>query len=318
MNALGDVVFHPVRMPMRMKFRRVTWREAILVEGPSAWGEFSPFPDYPPEVTVRWLAAALEAACAEWPEPVRDEVEVNTTVPAVPAVVAAALVTESGCRTAKVKVGEPGQGFAEDLERVRAVRKVLGPDGRIRVDVNAGWTVEQAAERLRRLAEFDLEYVEQPVRTIEELETLRSMVDLPIAGDEVIRLADDPMAVIERGVVDILVLKVQPIGGMRRLLELADRSGLPVVVSSALDTSVGLAAGLAAAAALPELPYACGLGTAPLLAGDVVDDPLVPVDGRLAVRRPTPTAELLDRWAADRETASRLTRRLRQAADLLT
>jgi o-succinylbenzoate synthase len=318
MNALSEVAFHPVRIPMRMRFRRVSWREAVLVQGPEGWGEFSPFPDYPPEITVRWLAAALEAACSPWPAPVRDRVEVNTTVPAVPAAVAAALVAESGCSTAKVKVGEPGQSFAEDVERVAAVRQVLGPEGRIRIDVNAGWTVAEAVKRIHRLQEYRLEYVEQPVATIDEITELAPQIDVKIAADETIRLADDPMAVIDRGGIDLLVLKVQPLGGMARLLDLARRGGLPVVVSSALDTSVGLAAGLAAAAALPELPYACGLGTASLLAGDVVEDPLVPVGGWLEVRRPVPTPELLDRWMADRETASRLTRRLRQAADLLT
>ncbi|MGF1666795.1 MAG: o-succinylbenzoate synthase [Acidimicrobiia bacterium] len=318
MNALGEVAFHPVRIPMRMRFRRVSWREAVLVEGPEGWGEFSPFPDYPPEITVRWLAAALEAACSPWPEPVRSRVEVNTTVPAVPAPVAAVLVAESGCSTAKVKVGEPGQTFAEDVERVAAVRQALGPQGRIRIDVNAGWSVPEAVKRIERLQEYQLEYVEQPVATIDEIAELAPQVDVKIAADEAIRLSDDPMSVIERGVIDLLVLKVQPLGGMRRLLDLARRSGLPVVVSSALDTSVGLAAGLAAAAALPDLPYACGLGTASLLAGDVVEDPLMPVDGWLEVRRPVPSPALLEQWMADRETASRLTRRLRQAADLLT
>jgi o-succinylbenzoate synthase len=318
MNPLNEVAFHPVRIPMRMRFRRVSWREAVLVQGPEGWGEFSPFPDYPPEITVRWLAAALEAACSPWPEPVRHRVEVNTTIPAVPAPVAAALATESGCSTAKVKVGEPGQSFAEDVERVAAVRQALGPQGRIRIDVNAGWSVPEAVKRLERLQEYHLEYVEQPVATIDEIAELAPQVDVKIAADEAIRLSDDPMSVIERGVIDLLVLKVQPLGGMTRLLDLARRSGLPVVVSSALDTSVGLATGLAVAAALPELPYACGLGTASLLAGDVVDDPLLPVDGWLEVRRPVPSPALLEQWMADRETASRLTRRLRQAADLLT
>lgn len=318
MNSLSDVAFHPVRIPMRMRFRRVTWREAVLIEGPEGWGEFSPFPEYPPEVTTRWLAAALSAACSPWPEPVRRVVPVNTTIPAVPAPVAAALVRESGCSTAKVKVAEPGQPFGDDLERVAAVREALGPSGRLRIDANAGWSVEQAVQRLGRLSEFDLEYVEQPVETVDEIAELRPLVDVRIAADEAIRLADDPMSVIERGVIDVLVLKVQPLGGATRLLDLAQRSGLPVVVSSALDTSIGLAVGLAAAAALRDLPYACGLGTGSLLAGDVVADPLVPDGGVIEVRRPVPEPELMDRWRADRETASRLTRRLRQAAELLT
>jgi O-succinylbenzoate synthase len=301
-----------------MRFRRVTWREAVLIEGPAGWGEFSPFPEYPPEITCRWLAAALEAATARWPETVRDRVPVNTTIPAVPAPVAAMLVAESGCTTVKVKVGEPGQSFAEDVDRVAAVRETLGPGGKVRIDVNGSWSVIDAVERIGRLTEFDLEYVEQPVATVAEIAELRRHVDVKIAGDEVIRLADDPMRVIEQGVLDLMVLKVQPMGGMHRLLDLERRSGLPVVVSSALDTSVGLATGLQAAASMPRLEYACGLGTGTLLEGDVVDDSILPVDGWLEVRRPQPTPERLERWMPDRETSSRLMRRLRQAAELLT
>jgi O-succinylbenzoate synthase len=314
----ADLVYHPIRIPLRMRFRRVSWREAVLIEGPSGWGEFSPFPEYPPEVTSRWLAAALEAAFGDWPEPRRDRIPVNTTVPAVPAPVARVLVAESGCSTAKVKVGEPGQAYSEDVERVAAVRQALGPDGSIRIDVNGTWTVREAIPRLGRLAEFGLQYAEQPVRTIEEMEDLRPDTDVALAGDEVIRLADDPMEVIDRGVLDVLVLKVQPLGGINRLVDLAERSGLPVVVSSALDTSIGLAAGARAAAALPRLDLACGLGTGTLLEGDVVRDPLLPEDGWLAVRRPEPDPELLERYEADRETSFRLMRRLRQAAELLT
>lgn len=313
-----DLTYHPVRIPLKMRFRRVSWREAVLIEGRGGWGEFSPFPEYPPHVTARWLASALEAAYSTWPTPVRERVPVNTTVPSVPAPVAAALVAESGCTTAKVKVGEPGQSFGEDVQRVAAVRSALGPTGKIRIDVNGTWTVPEAIERIGRLSEFDLEYVEQPVATIEDIEELKPSITVPIAGDEVIRLAPDPMTVIERGVLDVLVLKVQPLGGMRRLLDLAGRSGLPVVVSSALETSVGLAAGLYAAAALPGLEHACGLGTGTLLDGDVVGDPLVPDGGFLTVRRPIPDPELLERWKADRETGSRLMRRLRDAAELIT
>lgn len=314
----GDLVYHPIRIPLRMRFRRVSWREAVLIEGGSGWGEFSPFPEYPAEVTVRWLAAALEAAYGEWPTPVRDRIPVNTTIPAVPAPVAAALVAESGCSTVKIKVGEPGQMFSEDVERVAAVRQALGSAGRIRVDVNGNWSVDQAVERLGRLNEYDLEYAEQPVRTIEEFLALRHDTDVKLAGDEAIRLADDPFDVIERGAFDVLVLKVQPLGGMRRLLELARHTDLPVVVSSALETSIGIASGVYAAAALPRLELACGLGTGTLFAGNIVDDPLVPEDGWIRVRRPQPDPDLLERYKADRDTSSRLMRRLRQAAELLT
>lgn len=307
-----------VRIPMRVRFRRVEWREAILLHGPEGWGEFSPFPDYPPEMTSRWLAAALEAACHPWPEPERTHVPVNVTVPAVDPEAAHRMVAESGCRTAKVKVAEPGERHEAELERVRAVREALGADGRLRVDVNAAWDLEEAVERLGVLAELDLEYAEQPVATIEEMAELRRRVPVPIAADESVRLADDPMEVVRAEAADLLVLKTQPLGGLSRTLDLALRSGLPVVISSGLETSIGLAAGLATAASLPELPYACGLGTGTLLAGDVTHHPLLPEGGELEVRRPSPDPDLLAEWRADRATESRLLRRLREAAALLT
>lgn len=318
MVELGDVGLHPFRIPMGVRFRRVTWREGVIIHGPQGWGEFSPFPDYPPEVTVRWLAAALEAACSPWPGRLRDRVAVNVTVPAVEPERAIRMVHDSGCTTAKVKVAEPGHTAEQDLERVAAVREALGPEGRVRIDVNAAWTVEEAIRRIDALSVFDLEYVEQPVRTIDELVAVREAVEVPIAADEAVRLAADPMRVVDAGAADILVLKPQPMGGVRRALDLANRCGIPVVVSSALETSVGLAAGVALAAALPELPYACGLGTATLLEGDLTDPPLLPVAGFVPVTRPVPTPELLGRWRADRETESRVMRRLRQAAEILT
>lgn len=318
MTDLSSMELFPFRIPLKLRFRRVTWREGVVIHGPAGWGEFSPFPDYPPEVTVRWLAAALEAACSPWPQARRSMVAVNVTVPAIGADEAAALVAGSGCTTAKVKVAEPGQSFQEDLDRVAAVRDVLGPRGKLRIDVNAAWTVPEAIEAIEALAVHGLEYVEQPVRTIDELAEVRAAVDVPIAADEAVRLSADPMRVVDQGAADILVLKPQPMGGVRRALDLARRCGLPVVVSSALETSIGLAAGVALAAALPELPYACGLGTATLLDGDLTDEPLQPLWGAVPVRRPEPSEELLRRWMADRDTESRVMRRLRHAAEILT
>ena len=205
----------------------------------------------------------------------------------------------SGCRTAKVKVAERGQAEAEDIERVEAVRDALGPDGKIRVDANGGWEPGQAARMLRRLARFGLEYAEQPCATLDELAELRRHIDMPVAADESIRRAEDPLRVRAAGAADIVVLKAQPLGGVRAALEVAEACGLPVVVSSAVETSVGLAAGVALAAALPELPYACGLATMSLLAGDVTADPLVPEAGELPVRRPAVDAAQLARWEAD-------------------
>ena len=317
-TALEALELHPVTLPMKYRFRRVERRDAVLIRGPQGWGEFSPFPDYPPEVTTRWLAAALEAACSVWPAPVRSRVPINVTVPAVDGPTAFAIVVASGCATAKVKVADPGQRPEEDEERLAAVRDALGPSGKIRIDVNGAWDLDTATEMLLHLAAYDLEYVEQPVRTLEEMIELRRRVPVPIAADEAVRLAADPLEVAERGAADVIVLKVQPLGGVERALSLAQRSGLPAVVSSALETSIGIAAGLAAAAALPRLDFACGLGTVSLFTGDVVIDSLLPIDGHMELRRPEPDPDLVDEFTADRETSAELLRRLRRAAEVLT
>ncbi len=271
-------------IPMPTRFRGVTVREGALLQGPAGWGEFSPFAEYGPRECARWLSCALEAAAYGWPAPVRDTVPVNVTVPAVGAEQAYKIVAESGCRTAKVKVAERGQSDADDIDRVTAVRDAIGPDGKVRVDANGGWTVEQAQRQLTALSAAGLEYAEQPCATLAELAELRRRVDVPLAADESIRRAQDPLKVRAAGAADIVVLKAQPLGGVRSALEIAEQCGLPVVVSSAVDTSVGLAAGVALAAALPELPYACGLATMSLLAGDVTADPLTETRGELPVR----------------------------------
>lgn len=317
-STLEGLELYPVRIPMRHRFRRTDHREAVLVRGPSGWGEFSPFRDYPPPVAARWLAAALESACGVLADPVRSRVPVNATIPAVDPDTARRLTKEAGCLTAKVKVAEPGQDESDDLARVEAVRETLGPAGMIRVDVNAAWDVATAVARIGRLARFGLEYVEQPVATIEEMRRVREEVDVLIAADELVRSLPDPVRVAEEGAADVVVVKVQPLGGVRRTLEIAARAGLPVVVSSALETSVGMAAGLMAAAALPELPYACGLATVALLDGDVVEDRLEPEDGYIEVRRPLPTPGLLERYHPGREAAAEMLRRLRDTAELLT
>jgi o-succinylbenzoate synthase len=292
-----------VAIPMRTRFRGIQVREAALLRGPGGWGEWSPFQEYPPDVAAAWLRCAEEAAAGEWPEPVRDRVPVNVTVPAVDPGRAHEIVLDGGCRTAKVKVADPGQDLGEDEERLEAVRDALGPDGRIRVDANGAWTVDEAVTAIKRLdrAAGGLEYVEQPCATVEELAKVRRRVDVPIAADESIRRAEDPLRVKRLEAADIAVLKVQPLGGVRACLEISQRIGLPVVVSSALETSVGIAAGVALAAALPELPYACGLATVQLLTADVVGDPLLPVDGELPVHRPRVDTQQLDLLAAARE-----------------
>jgi len=286
-------------IPMPTRFRGTTLREGALLQGPAGWGEFSPFPEYGPRECARWLCCALEAAAYGWPEPMRDRVPVNVTVPAVGPEQAHAIVAGSGCRTAKVKVAEPGQPESDDVARIAAVRDAIGPDGRVRIDANGGWDVDQAERMLRKLSGFDLEYAEQPCATLDELAALRRRVDVPVAADESIRRADDPLRVRAAGAADIVVLKAQPLGGVRSALEIAESCGLPVVVSSAVDTSVGLAAGVALAAALPELRYACGLATMSLLAGDVTAEPLAEMGGKLPVRRAIVDEAALARYEVD-------------------
>lgn len=314
---LESLEIRAVRVPMKHRFRRIDHRDAILLRGPAGWGEFSPFPEYPAEVTHRWLAAALELACASLPEPGREEVEINVTIPVVDPETAAAIAAASGARTAKVKVGDPGTSEEEDLARIAAVAAALGPGGRIRVDVNGSWDLETATARLLRMEEFDLEYAEQPVATVEEMVELRRRVAVPLAADELVRRSADPLRVVAEGGADVVVLKVQPLGGVARTLDLARRAEVPVVVSSALETSVGMYGGLLAASLL-ETPVACGLNTVSMLAADITTDPLIAERGRIRVRRPEPDPELLDRWAADRDTKGDMMRRLRAAASLLT
>ncbi|SHG43593.1 o-succinylbenzoate synthase [Streptoalloteichus hindustanus] len=284
-------------VPMRTRFRGITVREGVVLPGPVGWGEFCPFPEYDDRESASWLATALEAAGRGWPPPVRDRVPVNCTVPAVGPERAAAIVAASGCRTAKVKVADHPDSAAEDAERVAATRDALGPSGRIRVDANGAWDVDTAVARIRQLdrAAGGLEYVEQPCRTLDELAAVRRRVDVRVAADESIRRAEDPLRVAVAGAADVAVIKCTPLGGVRRALRVAEACGLPCVVSSALETSVGLAAQVALAAALPELDFACGLGTLALFDGDLVADGLRPVDGELRVPTapPAPDPELL-------------------------
>ena len=304
---------HTYSIRMRTRFRGITVREGLLFEGPAGWAEFSPFNDYDPIQSAPWLAAAMASAEKPWPAPLRGWIPVNCTVPAVEPARAADFVRNSdGCTTAKVKVAEPGQSLAEDVERVAAVRDALGKSGHIRVDANGAWTVDEAVAALRALdrAAGGLEYAEQPCRTVEELAAVRRRVDIPIAADESIRHATDPLRVVSFDAADVAVLKVQPLGGVEACLRIAEQIGIPVVVSSALETSIGLAAGIALAAALPDLPYACGLATTSLLERDVVDDSFRPIDGALRVVRPEPSPDLLAAVAADTQTRRRWEDRL--------
>lgn len=289
-----------VALPMATRFRGVDTREALLFEGPEGWAEFSPFVEYADAEAATWLAAAIDFAFRPQPAPLRDRIPVNATVPAVEAArVSEVLARFAGCRTAKVKVAEPGQTLADDIARVRAVREAMGPEGRIRVDANGAWNVDEAEHAVHALNEFDLEYVEQPCASVDELADLRRRVKymgIPVAADESVRKSSDPLAVARAKAADLLVIKAQPLGGVTHALQIVTAAGLPVVVSSALDTAVGLSQGAALAAALPSFDYDCGLGTSSLFLDDVAD--LRAVDGSIAAERVTPDAAALDRLAA--------------------
>lgn len=304
---------HVYAVPMRSRFRGITVREGVLLRGPAGWGEFSPFADYDDRACVPWLASAVESASRPWPAPVRDRVPINCTIPVVDPERAKQLAGASGCGTAKVKVADPGVPIAADCERVAAVRDALGPGGRIRVDANAAWDADTAVAAIRALdtAAGGLEYVEQPCPSLAELADVRRRVSVPIAADESIRRAEDPMRVAVAGAADIAVIKVAPLGGVRRALAVAEACGLPCVVSSAVETPVGLAAGLALAGALPSLEHACGLGTMSLL--DMADDAFWPQQGWLTVPTgaPEPTAP-----SADERTTRRWLDRLERVGKI--
>lgn len=302
--ALGDILStaRVVALPLRTRFRGIDIREAMLFEGPEGWTEFSPFVEYDDAESSAWLRGAIDFAWRPLPVPLRSSIRVNATVPAVAAdQVHRVLDRFPGCRTAKVKVAEPGHTLEDDAARVAAARSYLGPEGRIRVDANGLWNVDEAEHAVHRFAEFDLEYIEQPCASVEELAELRRRVKymgIPLAADESVRKAADPLAVARAGAADVLVIKAQPLGGVSAARDIVTHAGLPVTVSSALETSVGMAMGAYLAASIPDLEYDCGLATVSLFESDVTDDPLVPVDGSIEVRRVTPSAALLHRHAA--------------------
>ncbi|HXO82934.1 MAG TPA: o-succinylbenzoate synthase [Mycobacterium sp.] len=293
--ALDDILdrVHVVALPMRVRFRGITTRELVLIDGPAAWGEFGAFLEYGDAEAAHWLAAAVDSAYRTPPPPRRMRIDVNATVPAVDAAeVPGILARFPGARTAKVKVAESGQTLDDDVARVDAVRALVPT---VRVDANGAWTVDQAVAAAAALG--PLEYLEQPCATVDELAELRRRVDVPVAADESIRKAGDPLAVVRAGAADIAVLKVAPLGGISAMLKIAAQIDVPVVISSALDSAVGIAVGLAAAAALPNLNHACGLGTGRLFAEDVAE-PVAPVDGYLPVGPVIPDPARLQALAA--------------------
>ena len=264
---------------------RIGDRAVTLLEGPAGWGEYSPLPGYPSDPDA-CRAAAEEAAQVGFPPAVRDTVPCNALVDGPFAV-----ADVRAYPAVKVKVRD-----ASGISLVAAVRDAVGAHVGVRVDANGAWDVDTAVTMIGRLARYDLEYVEQPVATLDDLARVRRRVTVPVAADECIRTRDDAARLQVLDAADVIVLKQQPLGGLRAALEIAAIAGVPAVVSSMMETSVGIAAGLALAAALPELPYACGLATLSALAGDVTSHPLVPVDGVLRVRTVAPDPERLARY----------------------
>jgi O-succinylbenzoate synthase len=313
-----------VSIPLKTKFRGVLVRETLLFEGPMGWAEWSPFLEYQDAEGAVWLAAAIEFASDELPPLYRDRVAINATLPAVsPDEVAGVLAEFGAFDTVKIKVAEPGQSFGMDLDRILEVHKQF-PDAKIRLDANGGWSVEQALMAVSALrdAKVSLEYLEQPCASVVELAQLRLTLkqlrlEALVAADESVRKAQDPLAVAQAGAADILVIKAAPLGGIGRAAQVVDQAGLPAVISSALETSVGISMGLHLAAALPDLPFACGLGTVALLASDVVSEPLVAIDGFLPVKRVTPDAEKLQELAATPERTQWWLERLERCYRLL-
>lgn len=298
-----------VSLPLKQKFRGVTHREMLLFEGNNGFAEWSPFLEYEAEESAVWLSAAIEWAFGDLPEiREREYVEVNATLPAVaPQNVASSLEPFGAFETVKIKVAEPGQTLNEDLERIWQVRR-LHPKAKIRLDANGGWSVDQAVVIAGEMVKnaVPLDYVEQPCASIGELAELRVILkrnglQVKIAADESVRKVSDPQAVVMAGAADILVLKAAPLGGVSRAMQIAAESGVPCAVSSALESSVGLAMGLHLAACLPDFGLAAGLGTAALLAADVTEKPLLPLNGRLELRRVNPSPRLLAEHAASPE-----------------
>ena len=287
-------------IPTRTNFRSVTKREVALFKGPNGWGEFSPFLEYEAEEASYWLGSGIEAAFGQIPLTQRDQIEINATLPAVDTKIDVENILSwyPGAKIAKIKVGSD---LTLDIARIENALAV-NPNLRIRLDVNGGWTVKQATESVARIVERfgvdKFQYIEQPVATVEELRELN--LPIPVVGDEVIRKAKDPFAIDLSGAVDILMLKVSPLGGIERAKAIAAHHKLPVVVSSALESAVGISHGLKLAAALPELNYACGLGTGKLLSNDVAELPIV--DGHMKVTTVNPSGMLNLQAAPERRT----------------
>ena len=277
-----------IALPMKTNFRGISDREVALIKGSHGWGEFSPFLEYDDAESAPWLASAIEAATTPQPKLYRTSVAVNGTIPALndPDDLARIVDSFPGVNTFKVKVGN---NLVEDLARIKVIRQ-LRPHANIRIDVNGLWNVGQAEEFLASVGQ--IEYVEQPCATIEELRELKSRTPVKIVGDEILRKAPNPFEIDLTGAIDYLMLKVQPLGGIKRAHAIAEHHKLPIVVSSALESAVGIKYGLELAASFKEMNFDCGLGTGSLLAADVAHLPIV--DGKIEISGFEPQLDGLD------------------------
>ena len=304
MSSLLDSLLTEVRvvqLPLANQFRGITVREIALIKGPKGWGEFGPFLEYDDRESARWLLAAIEASHIGWPTPLRMKIPVNATIPALsPPEAIKVFDSFNGCQTAKVKVAQPGQLLKDDVDRLRALKDHAPIGTRFRIDANGGWSLSEALVAIEAVFELlgqSLEYVEQPCASIEELVALRHRISpILIAADESIRKAEDPLRVAHSGAADIAIVKVAPLGGVAAALRISTAAGLPTVVSSALDSAVGIRAGLALAGALPNLPYSCGLATTSLLSEDLYR--FAPVNGEIEIKDPNISESVIQRLSA--------------------
>ena len=305
------------QLPMRSKFRGITTREVALFEGPAGWGEFSPFLEYDDIESANWLKSAVEAATVNDFPSYRSSIKINGTIPATDSAeeIEKLIASYPGTEVFKVKVGTSTESDLARLKRVKA----LTPNAKLRIDVNGSWSVDEALQNIESIySEIgELEYVEQPVSDLDSLKRLKERLDVnvKIAGDEVIRKASDPFALNLDGAVDILMLKVAPLAGIKRSLAIAEHHNLPVVVSSALESAVGMSHGLRLAAALPKLEYASGLATGSLFASDLATHEIK--DGAISLTSQTPNLEALARFAAPRERLEWWRERIKRCWEVL-
>jgi len=313
---------HVVSIPLKHKFRGIEHREVMLIEGSAGWTEWSPFLEYEDEEAAVWLAAAIEYGYYELPKLITSQVQINATLGAIKTKhIVEALEPFGDFKTVKVKVAEPGQTIVEDLYRALRLREFY-PDVKIRIDANGGYSLQNAIEIAKEIsiAGIDLEYFEQPVKTIAEMAEVRlklSRIGIKVAADESVRKVSDPLAVAQANAADVLVLKAQPLGGISSALAISKEAGLPVTISSALETSVGISMGLHLAAALEVESFDAGLGTVAMFEDDVCEEPFIAKDGLLFPNRAVPSPAKLEKLKASDERKAWWLQRLERCYRLI-